>query len=190
MSTSPKSKDPLLVFSEGFLKLAMWAALISSAIMILAALLSFWHNQTYVGPTQLEWLSGIARQSVWVTRVPLVGAVLVAAMLMAGIWFFLRELAAIVASVAAGNPLSTANAERLHRMSIAVVCYELLANFGDLIAGFDDGYAGRPLPVETAIPNTGYVFEFSGLLLIITLFILARVFRIGAQMHADLEGTV
>ena len=33
-------------------------------------------------------------------------------------------------------------------------------------------------------------FDFGGLILILTLFILARVFRHGAAMREDLEGTV
>jgi Zn-dependent protease with chaperone function len=43
---------------------------------------------------------------------------------------------------------------------------------------------------ESSSFEFGFGFDFSGIILVVTLFILARVFRQGAEMRADLEGTV
>ena len=80
------------------------------------------------------------------------------------------------------------NARRLTAMAWLMLAVELLtipmAPLGIyLISVFDSA--------ENSIKaDFSFDFDFSGLILVLTLFILARVFRQGAAMRDDLEGTV
>ena len=96
---------------------------------------------------------------------------------------FLLELRGIVDSVRRGDPFQPVNADRLQLMGWIAVSTQFiwLAVVG--IARWAAQYLdeGRRLPEA----NLG-----SGLLLILVLFILARVFRVGSDMREELEGTV
>jgi len=98
---------------------------------------------------------------------------------------FIRQLSGIVRTVAEGDPFRPDNAERLSRMGwIALAAY-----LGSLVVS---GIAAWLASVTR--DAKGLDFDVSlgggGLVLILTLFILARVFRQGAAMREDLEGTV
>jgi hypothetical protein len=99
---------------------------------------------------------------------------------------FLRELRGIVRSVDHGDPFEPENANRLSRMAwITVIAYAPALLIGGLGAW-----------VAEIMKTAGDHFDFDvnlgggGILMILTLFILARVFRHGAAMREDLEGTV
>ena len=99
-------------------------------------------------------------------------------------FLFLRYLRRIVDTVGEGDPFIPVNAERLTAMAWMMVAVQVLA------------LAILPLiiRVQTAFEETRPSLEtdvdIGGIVLAITLFILARVFRHGAAMRADLEGTV
>lgn len=99
---------------------------------------------------------------------------------------FFKELTGITDSVGAGDPLQIENADRLIRMgwiSVAVHGVTLLLM----------GLAGWFAPyLEKAGHRSdfGFDLDFEGVLLTLILFVLARVFRQGATMRAELEGTV
>lgn len=94
--------------------------------------------------------------------------------LLAIIGWFLRILWQIVGTVAAGSPFDALNAGRLNKMGWLSLLLLGASRLGNIA-------------LDTAKP----IFESPGsLLLALTLFILARVFRQGAAMREDLEGTV
>lgn len=96
---------------------------------------------------------------------------------------FLLELRRIVESVRQGDPFQPDNANRLGRMGWITVGGQAVWLTVVGIARWAAQYVddGRRLPDA----NLG-----GSLLLILVLFILARVFRIGAEMRDELEGTV
>ena len=101
-----------------------------------------------------------------------------------GAFYFLKQLLEIVCSVAAGDPFVPANADRLTRMAWTVLGIQLLAvPLAILQYRLQD-----VLDLEDAILTVS--FADNGLVLALVLFILARVFRHGAAMREDLEGTV
>ena len=108
-----------------------------------------------------------------------------AGVLIAGI-YFLWNLLAVTDTVRDGDPFIPENANRLTRMAWLVVLMEL-ATFALMVPGMwivnALAEAGEDTIVETD-------FDGSGLVLILVLFVLARVFRQGAAMREDLEGTV
>lgn len=115
-------------------------------------------------------------------------AMLVLAGLVLGLCLlFARRLRGVVDSVGRGDPFEPANATRLTRMAwyalgvqgLQLALAPILATYGRYtvaLGGGEFGGAGRA--------------SLTGLALAITLFILARVFRKGAAMREDLEGTV
>jgi hypothetical protein len=112
--------------------------------------------------------------------VTLVGGMIAAALK------FLFELRGIVKSVDRGDPFEPANADRLSRMGwLMVAAYAI-----GIVAGVAVSWLQRVVPEAR-----GADIDINGdgggsILLILVLFILARVFRQGARMREELEGTV
>ncbi|MXO65425.1 DUF2975 domain-containing protein [Altererythrobacter endophyticus] len=108
------------------------------------------------------------------------------ALLMGLMVYFLLLLRRIVLSVGEGDPFIPENARRLSRMGWTALIGQLVTipvgALGTWIARIAAD-SGRNADVDLSFPG-------GGLLLILTLFILARVFRQGAEMRDDLEGTV
>lgn len=99
---------------------------------------------------------------------------------------FVLELRGIVKSVDGGDPFEPENADRLARMGWITVAGYALATVIGSIAGWIKsvaGEAGKDINVDIGLDG-------GGILLILVLFILARVFRHGSAMREDLEGTV
>ena len=106
--------------------------------------------------------------------------------LLVGIVYFFWNLLAITDTVRDGDPFIPENATRLTRMGwlaiAANVWGAMLAIPGAWVAGMV-GDVDNPMEFEGG-------FDGTGLILILVLFVLARVFRHGAEMREDLEGTV
>lgn len=95
---------------------------------------------------------------------------------------WLRQLRRIVDSVGEGNAFAPENAERLAQMGWIIVGIETLA----IPAGLVTAHIAR----HTHGVHLELGFSLGGILTALVLFILARVFREGARMREDLEGTV
>ena len=93
-------------------------------------------------------------------------------------------LFAIVDTVGEGDPFVPANADRLTAMGWMMVATQLLSiAVVPFIIRVQDAFEETNATFDTDI-------DLGGIVLAITLFILARVFRHGAAMREDLEGTV
>ena len=94
---------------------------------------------------------------------------------------FLEQLQRIIESVGAGEPFAPINADRLTRMGWLLLASQAVALLGMTVSAIhalsEDADFSGDLSVE-------------GLFIVVLLFILARVFRHGAAMREDLEGTV
>ena len=88
---------------------------------------------------------------------------------------------AIVATVLAGDPFVAANADRLQRIGWGLLVLQLL----DLALGGISVVFSR-LGVDHATWTPG----FTGWIAVLMIFVLARVFRVGAAMSDDLAMTV
>lgn len=103
------------------------------------------------------------------------------------VFVFFQRLRQIIATVGDGDPFVPENAQRLSLMAwlmlganiVSIPIAALALHVADELQDVHE---------ETFAFDTG--FDFGGILLIITLFILSRVFRQGAAMREDLEGTV
>ena len=102
------------------------------------------------------------------------------------IWFLLL-LRQIVGTVAAGDPFIGDNATRLSRMGWIALGTQALSI---PLAGAVIWLATMVEDQDSARLDSDIGFDFGGIILVIVLFILARVFRQGAAMREDLKGTV
>jgi hypothetical protein len=94
----------------------------------------------------------------------------------------LRRLLAIVETVSAGDPFVLLNAERLKTIAWSVLGLEVLH--------FIIGMIARAISTEIHPLDIDWKFNFTRWLVVLLLFVLARVFEQGARMRDDLTGIV
>jgi hypothetical protein len=94
----------------------------------------------------------------------------------------LTRLLAIVGTVRAGDPFVAANAKRLHAIAWILIALQVL---GLVIAIIINVISSPAHPINISAGPS-----IAGLLAILLMFVLARVFGEGARMRDDLEGTV
>lgn len=93
----------------------------------------------------------------------------------------LDRLAGMIATVGQGDPFIAANARRLEDLGWALLVWQVLdLAFGALIAWLD----------RLGVDHAEWTPGISGWIVVLLVFVLARVFRLGAAMRDDLEGTV
>ena len=95
---------------------------------------------------------------------------------------FVRKLLQIIRTVAQGDPFDSANADRLQMMAWMSLAIQAV---GVVLGGIAHWIART---IKEA--NIHFEWEITSIILILLLFILARVFRRGAEMRSELEGTV
>ena len=111
-----------------------------------------------------------------------VGLIIVALM-----FGFFDRLRRIIGTVGQGDPFQPENATRLSQMGWLIVGAQLMVIPAGIFAAMIAPFADKMDNVHFTIDGG---FDAEGILLAIVLFILARVFRHGAAMRDDLEGTV
>jgi hypothetical protein len=94
----------------------------------------------------------------------------------------LKLLLAIVETVRTGDPFVAVNASRLLTIARSLLALQLLSLVIGAIAR-SISTSAHPVHVDAG-------FSINGWLAVLLTFLLARVFRVGALMRDDLEGTV
>ena len=119
------------------------------------------------------------------TVLPLaIGLLASAAVLVALACYFFRLLGRLIDSVGEGDPFTSVNAERLSLMGwIVLIFHAASVPISILAANLQHAFPAAELTVDLE-------FSLTGVLLALVLFILARVFRYGAELREDVEGTV
>jgi hypothetical protein len=132
------------------------------------------------------FLAGFATTGIPPSAIPWIGVLgVVAAAELALTYLFLRNLRRMIESVAHGQPFERINADRLRRMAWLSVAMQIVAvPMTRLIVWFD------ALPHKPNVHHNDDGISIGAILLTLVIFVLARVFRTGAEMQEDLEGTV
>lgn len=100
---------------------------------------------------------------------------------------FFGKLRAIINSVGDGDPFAPENADRLTVMAwLSLGTYAVMG----VAAAVVYSMAGWLNQIDEFEWSSEGGFDLDGILMVVILFILARVFRHGAAMREDLEGTV
>ncbi|WP_338242474.1 DUF2975 domain-containing protein [Aurantiacibacter hainanensis] len=118
----------------------------------------------------------------------LAGVMLIGLAIVTMLFVFFGALRKIISTVGKGDPFAPANADRLSLMGWLMLGVQLAlipaTALGIQLAQYSD-----EMEEDVSFTIDGGM-DLTGILLTIILFILARVFRHGAAMREDLEGTV
>lgn len=173
-------RDPLLTAARAVISLMLvLLAAAGLAMLIGAPLVALWHAGVVA---ELSRRAGHAVDPGVVTEIC---AILVLSAGMVALAFqSLLHLRRIIDSVALGDPFAPVNAERLTRMGWLTAATQVVS----VPIGVLAHSVGVSLRNIVGHPEFGA--GLGGVLMALLLFILARVFRQGAAMREDLEGTV
>ena len=168
-----RPRDPLLTATKWLLRIGiagLTLALAAAAIAVGALML-------YPGKV-VPRLAAAPPGTIWWV----IAAVIVVIAILALSIRFAVDLSRIVATVGHDDPFQPENADRLDRMAWMSLGVQLLGFVLAPLVGMIATHAGEA--------RNDYSVSFSGFLLALVLFVLARVFRHGTEMRDDLEGTV
>ncbi len=171
-------EDPLLGIARAILTFLMGLTIfVGAAIAILVPVVVLIQDRVLVE---------IARSPASQPGGDVIGAILAVLVLAAGIaalsFLFLRHLRRIVDTVRQGDPFIPENAARLRTMAWLSIVLQAVALFAGALTVW--------LEEATKHLEANFDVSIGGILLPLVLFILARVFRRGAEMREELEGTV
>lgn len=174
------ARDPLLAAAHGFVLFAMAiTAFVGAVFLVMAPVLVFarFDIMSHIETGEIEGLTAS-------TFIGIGGILLVLAVMALLAFLFLRNLLRLIGSVDKGDPFNPVNATRLAAMGWLTLAIEAISFPAGLLAIW------IAQSVKGADSDIDIGFSLTGVLLAIVLFILARVFRKGAEMRAELEGTV
>lgn len=177
------TRDPLLAIAKGVLYFLMGSMALGAGACAFALpmILLFRDRVSVAIAEEMPTVPGPE----FITAIS--GALVLAAALLVVVFLILLLLKRIVDTVGRGDPFVSENALRLTRMAWLSLGVQLIAlpltGIGMWLERVSDGES-----VDVHVSNGG--LSGNGLLLMLILFILARVFRKGSEMRAELEGTV
>lgn len=177
---SVRPRDPLLAFAKAITWFFIGVFTFAIAVVVLAV--------PFVIGLQDRIVVELAKQGA-TGGSEMIGAIAllllaVAALLALGVYFLIL-LKRIIDSVGLGDPFVPANGDRLARMGWITLAGQVASlPVGGLAMWLESVAGGK------GQSDVDFGFSGSGILLMVVLFVLARVFRHGAAMREDLEGTV
>lgn len=178
------SRDALLLSGNVLARLLQWVcALAGGAVLLLIPVVIL------LSQDMLPGFSDASRSDAIEASPLAVIAILAAlALILAGLFLFFGNLRAMIASVGEGNPFAPENATRLNAMAWLFLGVKILTV---LVAGLRLHITSL-MDKGTSDGNVlGFgLYDVDAILIVIILFVLARVFRHGAAMREDLKGTV
>jgi hypothetical protein len=119
----------------------------------------------------------------------LIAVVLIGLAIVCALFIFFGKLRQIIGTVGEGDPFQPANAERLSLMGWLMLGVQLALIPATVIGTRLASYADDMEDVHLTV-DSGFELDLTGILIVVLLFILSRVFKHGAAMREDLEGTV
>ncbi len=170
-------QDHGLGLATGLLRVAAWVNALFGIVLVAALATSLPFGEALAAHLLLKYPGGDAAGIVNVMRgMAVIGIAGVAAM-----HRLLSELSKFVATVRLGDPFVVANAYRLRRVGWALLVLQML----DLAVGLVVAALDR-----MGVDHAAWTPALSGWIAVAMIFVLARVFRVGAAMREDLEMTV
>ena len=181
--------DPLLLIGKIFC-IFLQAVMAIGAVALVIAIPVIIFAQGAIQSEIVEDLPGMTQEfpALLIAAIMAIGFSIVAML-----FVFFGKLRRIIRTVGEGDPFQPANATRLSVMAWLMLGTQIVMIPAAAIAMnlARDAEKMKDAGAENVhISLNGGGFDMTGLLLVIILFILARVFRHGAAMREDLEGTV
>ncbi len=175
--------DPLLLAGKVLAILLQGTMVIGALALIIASVAVLFFRETLIA----EFAEDIGNPDVVFPVFALLGVFIIGLAIVGGLFIFFGKLRHIINTVSEGDPFLPINADRLSMMGWLMLGVQLLilplAALGAQLAKFAD-------ELDDVDVSGGMELDLTGILIVILLFILARVFKHGAAMREDLEGTV
>lgn len=180
------TRDPLLATAKGILWFLMGVMLVAAVACLVAIPAMHIFQDEMTIELAKEGKPFPKGEFLWACS----GILLLATAIVLIVFRLFQLLKRIVDTVGLGDPFVPDNAGRLTQMAWLTLAMQLITvPIGALVIWvgneLDKSGAGH-----TDVDDLGFGISGNGLLLMLILFILARVFRQGAAMRAELEGTV
>ncbi len=180
---TPHKNDPLLLAGR-ILIILVQALLAIAAIAVFIAIPAMLFGQEAI----VEAVAEAAKAPDAQFPTAYIIAVLIIVLLMiAAMFIFFNRLRRLIDTVGAGDPFVPINSERLNMMAIMLLLVQFLQiplalMLNEVESALAD-YDNVDISIDLGI-------DLEGLIMVVVLFILARVFRHGTDLRDDLEGTV
>jgi hypothetical protein len=170
--------DPLLLSTTWLLRAIQALLLLGVALLLLGVPFLIFFNAEILAEIAKEE----PRMAGLTSTFPLVALLTSAALACAVAFQFVRTLHAVIRTVKDGDPFIAENATRLESMGWLALAIQIIG----MVVGGIAIWASALLAEDWG----DFEIDVSGIVLILLLFILARVFRAGAAMREELEGTI
>lgn len=170
-------QDRFLGIASGVLRFSNGVNWTSAIGFAAAIVLSFVFGDALTAQIALKYHGRHVPETVAIIR--LLGVLSIVAAI--AVHQLLTRLIAIVESVRVGDPFVAANADRLQRIGWALLALQLL----DFVLGGITVFLNR-----INVDFVTWTPSFTGWIGVVMIFVLARVFRLGAAMRDDLAMTV
>lgn len=184
MTTPGKSNDLLLLAGKVITLSLQGAMAIGATALIIGSGVVVFMQDTIAA----EYIAKTGNPDAVFPLFALLGVMLIGLAFVAALFVFFGKLRAIINTVGDGDPFQPANADRLNQMAWLMLAVQALV-LPAIPLAVRLAEVGEEVGEDLGIGLDGS-FELNGILMVIILFILARVFRHGAAMREDLEGTV
>ena len=169
--------DRILVVASGLVRFANWLNLAAALAFAAALVLSFVFGDVFAARIATKYHGLHVAETMALLRV----TVLLGILASVAVYQLFTRLLAILDTVRAGDPFVVANADRLQRIGWALLVIQLLdLGLGAIVLALD----------RLGVDHATWVPGFTGWIGVIMVFVLARVFRVGAAMRDDLAMTV
>ncbi len=170
-------QDRVLVVASGLVRFAHWLNWIVAFGFVVALLASFVFGDALAAQIATKYHGRHVAETIALLR--LTGVLSLVACI--AVYHLFSRLRAILATVRGGDPFVSANADRLQRIGWALFAIQLVdLAFGGVVFALD----------RLGVDHATWVPGFTGWIGVVMLFVLARVFRVGAGMREDLAMTV
>lgn len=178
------SKDALLFSGNLLVKLLQGASALAGGIILLLVPVVVLLSQD-----MLPGLSGANKSdTIEASPISVVAILTLLSLILAALFQFFAKLRAIIVSAGEGDPFTPENATRLNEMAWLFLGMKILYA---IVGGLRFHLVNL---VDKGVDNGNWpdlsIYDLDVVLIVIVLFILARIFRHGAAMRADLKGTV
>ncbi|MFO6447056.1 DUF2975 domain-containing protein [Erythrobacter sp. NE805] len=181
---NPRGMDPLLVASKVVTLILQGAVGLGAAALAVSLPIV----TVFKGDIVRGFADGAALPVEDLPLAPTVALLVLLFLVLAAMFVFFGKLRQIIDTVGEGDPFVPANAERLSRMAWLMLGVQVLLWPAAYCASVLADWANKVDGVDLHVQGDG--FDLTGILILLLLFVLARVFRVGAAMREDLEGTV
>ena len=186
MTQTKLSNDLVLKSTRGILILAKWMLWFGVGALTIALPVLLFSYETLLEKMGEVFVNQPKPEAVGlIAMIMILGAIIMLLTL-----FVINRLRKIVDSAGEGNPFTRINGTRLRGMGIAVLAIQTVSFIGGLLATGLLTMLGETKPGQDFHLSIDSSLSLSGILLVLLLIILARIFDRGAEMQEELEGTV